>query len=187
MSDIYTISADGGEPKQLTNNPSEDHVPCYSADGRWIFFASLRTGTRQLYRMPSGGGPEVQLTHKGAYSPIGSPDNRWLYYHKPIGGLSKVPIDGGEEVSVLPQRTLVGNPLNWGVSASGIYFIGQANADAAGYPIKLYRFSDGKIEGVGALTSSPMLHFGISPDEKWMLYTQSDSALNDLMLVENFQ
>jgi dipeptidyl aminopeptidase/acylaminoacyl peptidase len=39
--DIWTVSADGGEPKNLTEaNPGADAQPAYSPDGRWISFVS---------------------------------------------------------------------------------------------------------------------------------------------------
>jgi Tol biopolymer transport system component len=105
--DVYSVRADGGIPKRLTDHPAEDHVPCYSADGRWIYFASLRSGPGQVYRMPATGGEAVQVTRKGAYAPIASPDGKWIYYEKE-NGIWKVPPDGGEEVQVLEAGSLLG-------------------------------------------------------------------------------
>src|SRR5206468_7923766 len=54
--DIYVIRADGGVPKQLTTNPSEDSNPDWSADGKWICFSSDRRGHDELWKLPVGGG-----------------------------------------------------------------------------------------------------------------------------------
>ena len=67
-------------PKRLTDHPAEDHVPCYSADGLWISFASARSGERQLYHMPAKGGEAVQITRKGTFVPAASSGGQWIYY-----------------------------------------------------------------------------------------------------------
>jgi Tol biopolymer transport system component len=61
--DIYTISVDGGTEKRLTHGEGRNDGPDYSADGRWIYFNSSRTGLMQIWRIhPDGTGVE-QVTH----------------------------------------------------------------------------------------------------------------------------
>jgi Tol biopolymer transport system component len=187
LADIYSIKADGGTPKRLTDHPAEDHIPCYSADGRWIYFASTRSGERQLYRIPANGGEAVQITHHGAYASMASSDGKWIYYGKPGGSLWKVPADdGGEETQVLPDRSFYG-PFGFCVTASGIYFAGPRDPASGTLPFKLYRFADSQTVELGRFNTPPNLHISVSPDEKWLLYTQLDSSVDDLMLVENFR
>jgi Tol biopolymer transport system component len=186
LSDVYSVKADGGTPTRLTEHPAEDHLPCYSADGRWIYFASTRSGDRQLYRMPANGGKAVQLTHKGAFAPMASPDGRWIYYSKWNVGLWKVPADGGEETSI-PQVPNINSVLAFCVTTSGIYFAGTPDPATRSVPLKLYRFADGKIVKLGNLDKDLWLHLTVSPDEKWVLYTQLDSSVDDLALVEDFR
>jgi Tol biopolymer transport system component len=38
--DVYVISSDGGKPRRLTTEPSEDIVPNFSRDGQSIYFCS---------------------------------------------------------------------------------------------------------------------------------------------------
>jgi Tol biopolymer transport system component len=191
LADIYSVSAQGGTPKRLTDNPAEDHVPCYSGDGRWIYFASTRSGDRQLYRMPAGGGEAVQVTRKGAYVSVPSRDGKWIYYSKPGGAIWRVPVDGSEETPVLAAGSLgsgvLGNLFTFDVAASGIYFAGASDADSRARPLKLYRFADSKTVEIGHFDKHLRLHLGISPDEKWLVYAQLDSSVDDLMLVENFR
>ncbi|HEY2013571.1 MAG TPA: hypothetical protein VGH38_08735, partial [Bryobacteraceae bacterium] len=71
------------------------------------------------------------------------------------------------------------------LSRSGIYFLGARSGGRT--PLMLYRFGEGKTEKVGAFEKTPFLHLSVSPDEKWVLYTQMDSVVEDLLLVENFQ
>jgi Tol biopolymer transport system component len=61
--DIYTIDVTGGDERRLTNGEGRNDGPDYSADGRWIYFNSSRTGLMQIWRIhPDGTGVE-QVTH----------------------------------------------------------------------------------------------------------------------------
>ena len=50
--DIYTIPASGGEPIAVTNDPAIDWNPVWSADGRYVYFSSSRSGRFNLWRIP---------------------------------------------------------------------------------------------------------------------------------------
>jgi serine/threonine protein kinase/WD40 repeat protein len=186
LSDIYSVKATGGTPKRLTDNPAEDHLPCFSVDGRWIVFASTRSGPRQLYRMPAEGGDAVAITKQGAYASMASPDGRWIYYSKASGAIWKVPPGGGEESEVLAPGTLAGT-FTFCVTATGIYYVGARDAASGMFPVKLHRFADGKTVGLTRFDKGITLHISVSPDEKWLAWTQLDSSVDQLMLVENFR
>jgi hypothetical protein len=186
LADVYSIQAEGGTPKRLTDNPAEDHVPCYSADGHWIYFASTRSGERQLYRMPANGGDVVQITSKGAYMSMASPDGKWIYYSKAGGAIWKVPVDGGEETPVVDAGSIY-NAFTVSVTTFGIYFAGSPDPASGTAPLKLYRFADGKTVELGHFDKPLSLHLSVSPDEKWLLYTQLDGSVDDVVLIENFR
>ncbi|MDT7604042.1 MAG: eukaryotic-like serine/threonine-protein kinase, partial [Acidobacteriota bacterium] len=48
---IFSVSADGSDKRQLTVNAGDNYHPAISADGRYIFFSSNRTGTFNIWRM----------------------------------------------------------------------------------------------------------------------------------------
>ncbi len=67
--DIWTVGARGGEPVAVTNDPALDWNPVWSPDGRYLYFASDRGGSMNLWRVPiderSGkllGAPEPVMT-----------------------------------------------------------------------------------------------------------------------------
>ena len=66
--------------RELTNEPSAEMVPSWSRDGRWIYFASERSGGWEIWKMPSAGGPAVQVTNQGGYAAFESLDGKFLSY-----------------------------------------------------------------------------------------------------------
>lgn len=49
--DVWTISADGGEPKTVTNDAAVDWNPIWSKDGKYLYFVSNRSGSMNLWRV----------------------------------------------------------------------------------------------------------------------------------------
>ena len=58
--DIFVQPVDDGPARRLTNNREADVLPSFSRDGKWVYFASERSGTRQIWRVPAMGGAEQQ-------------------------------------------------------------------------------------------------------------------------------
>lgn len=83
--DIFTVSAKGGEARQLTTNAAYDAYPIWSPDGRRIAFASTREGSFDVYIMPAGGGSPVRLTtHSQDEVPITFSDNDHVLFQAVI-------------------------------------------------------------------------------------------------------
>ncbi len=59
--DIYKIPVGGGEPEQLTDDPSDDFLPAWSKDGRTIYCKAYDdAGQASFWSVPaSGGKPEL--------------------------------------------------------------------------------------------------------------------------------
>ena len=79
--DIFTISEDGSERKQLTSDPSAEISPKLSADGRFLIFMSNRTGQMEVWRSDGNGTNARQLTANGnVKDSIISPDGETVFY-----------------------------------------------------------------------------------------------------------
>jgi serine/threonine-protein kinase len=99
-----TVSIAGARP--MTTGDQTIETVDVTRDGRWLVFNSDRTGSWQIYKMPTAGGEAIQLTtdSAGAYSPAWSPDGRQIAFHSMRAGnrdLYTMEADG----SGLVQRT----------------------------------------------------------------------------------
>ena len=61
--DIFTVSAKGGEAKQLTSHVAHDFMPVWSNDSKSIAFASNRFGNFDVFIVAKEGGTPLRLTY----------------------------------------------------------------------------------------------------------------------------
>jgi hypothetical protein len=136
-------------------------------------------------RIPASGGTEAQVTRKGGFAALESVDGKTLYYAKTrdVTSLWKVPVEGGEE------RQVLGDLSHWASFAvvdQGVYFIPRFEW-AAGSSIQFFNFANEKIRPIAATERPVSRGLSVSPDGRWILYSQGDQGGSDLMLVENFR
>jgi Tol biopolymer transport system component len=90
--DIWKIATSGGQPVQLTTDPSGDYVQDWSSDGNEIAFHSFRTGQRQVFVMTKDGERIEQVTRgRGeAANPDFSPDANAIAFQYADGETEQV-------------------------------------------------------------------------------------------------
>jgi dipeptidyl aminopeptidase/acylaminoacyl peptidase len=78
LTQIYTMSIDGGNPRQITSGTSSSSSPQWSPDGKKIAFV---TGG-QIWTMDPDGDDKEQITRisSGASQPVWSADGRWIAF-----------------------------------------------------------------------------------------------------------
>ena len=190
---IYVVRSDGGSPRALTVESSNEVLPSWSRDGQWVYYGSDQGGAWQIWKSPAAGGQAVQVTQRGGFEAFESFDGRFLYYTKPIGliwtfGLSSIwrmPVAGGEETRVV-ERTSAGY---WGLLNDGLCYLDPSGLHLP-FSIQYLNFATGQIKKVGSIVQEPdwnSSNFAVSPDGRWILYTKRPREERDLMLVENFQ
>jgi len=194
-SDVYVISADGGSPRRLISGPSNSVRPSWSRDGRWIYFGSNRSGMyfglnrsepAQIWKVPVAGGEAVQVTKGGGEEAFESADGKFVYWTKPgVPGIWRVQVEGGDETQVLDESM----ESLWALTGGGICFFDVGSS--AGPVLKFFSFSRRPILfrqfPKKTMVDRDSTALSVSPDGRWILYTQLDLYGSDVMLVENFR
>jgi hypothetical protein len=163
-------------------------VPSWSRDGRFIYFASPRTGSRQIWKHSLGDGSERQLTEHGGFAPFESYDGQTIYYSKfDEPGIWSMPASGGSESPVVTGKPQVSYFGHWAVTESGLYLL---DADAAPRPaIEFYSFATRRITPVLSLENRPndwQPSLSASRDGRTIFYTQVDPQ-SVIKMAENFR
>lgn len=142
---VWLISAEGGEPEQISFGDYDYHSISYSPDGKWIACVSNRTGrddfnaNNDICLLSTQGKEMLQLTHTigPEYKPLWSPDGSMILYlgrvrdHRSKESDAELP-----KVYVIPYKG--GNPVNltapldrwsmspaWSVDGQKVYFTAQ--------------------------------------------------------------
>lgn len=102
---ISRVDPDGSHQIQLTLNAGDNYTPASSPDGRYIVFASNRSGAFNIWLANADDGSEPkQLTFTdGNFYPTVSSDNHWIAYDNQVNtklSVWKIPLEGGEAVKV---------------------------------------------------------------------------------------
>jgi Tol biopolymer transport system component/predicted Ser/Thr protein kinase len=182
--DVLAVAADGGKPRNLTPDSGDGTFPSYSRDGRWIYFSSGRGGQAAIWKIPASGGTAVRVAATTAATAIESVEGTHLYYVESstdrAGSLMRLTLKDGEAVKLLDNVV----STSFDVIAEGIYFMERGPDETQ---LKFFDFSSRQTTVVAR--NLGRLFFGLtaSRDGRSILYSRVDSAVDDLMLVENFR
>jgi len=184
---VYVVSADGGRPRRLTPENSNSMMPSWSSDGRFVYLASDRTGSWQVWKQPFSGGAAVQVTRKGGREAKESTYGRVVYYTV-LGrvGLWTVSAAGGDEAAIA-EFEKVSHWRYWTATDRGIYYL---SSDREPWTISFFDFATSQAKPVFTMPTKPV--FGtpgltVSPDGQSLLYSQVNREGSDIMLLDNFE
>jgi Tol biopolymer transport system component/DNA-binding winged helix-turn-helix (wHTH) protein len=185
---VYTIAAEGGAPRRITQGPGDSRNPTWSRDGRWIYFESNREGAWQIYAQSAGGGEAERITSNGGTHAVESTDGAWLLYGKPdVPGLWRQARRDWRETSIAGQETRLTTALaiedagNWAPADGAIYFVRR---QAAGPPLlSMLDATGGSVTDIMALApASPIVGFDLAPDGSELILANMLPAESDLRL-----
>jgi Tol biopolymer transport system component len=172
----------------LTQGAVNNIRPSWSGDGKWIYFGSNRSGEWQIWKELAQGGDAVQVTKTGGYQAFESPDGKLLFYSKPQArGIWGVPVGGGPETLVVEKPTTD----TWTVAKDGICFYEWK--DALHPTVQFYNFRNHRSTTTYEFPAATNLNnnggppISVSPDGRWIIYTQLDQSGSSLVLLENFR
>jgi hypothetical protein len=184
-------------PRRLTTSPAEDVVPSWSHDGKWIYFASNRSGHFQIWKVPADTGessatPAARVTQHGGFNAFESADGKYLYFAKGPAkpGVWRRRLDARDDGVEEPVLESIEQWSWWSVSPNGIYFFQrleqQPQVRQTRIALKFFNLQSRRISQL-ALLHKPVGPLALSPDGRRLVYTQIDRLDRDLMLVENFR
>ena len=133
--DIYTMTADGSGPTQLTNALGNDFIPDWSRNGKQIAFQSQRDGKNEIYVMDIDGENEIRVTENTTddWSPSWAPDGERIAFQSQQDGndeIYAINVDGTGAVNLTDHPANDVQP-DWSPDGERIAF--SSNRDGALY------------------------------------------------------
>jgi len=148
---LYLITREGAEIRQLTDTNGINVSPAISPDGATLAFTSDRSGTPQIYVMSLASGAPKRVTYSGDYNttPAFSPKGDKLAYQSRNNGrfdIWTIPTGGGDPVQVTDGNGSNEYP-SW--SPDGRYL---AFSSTRGHNSQIYIMMVGNRKIISALT-----------------------------------
>src|SRR5260370_28937435 len=184
--EIYVADVAERKPRKLVTNISDVIRPHWSRDGKWIYFRSDEPRWMGVYRCPASGGDAIALSQDiDGLRPQEPFDGKTVYFASrgEKSTLKKValPAQPGmeSEVDGLPRLS---NSSLWTLSPGGIYFV-PAEAPRS---VRYFDFASKQIRPVFEVDKNLGIGLSVSPDGRWILYSQEGDVNSDIMLVDHF-
>lgn len=193
--DVLVVSADGGTPNVLTTSLSNAAFPSFSRDGQWIYFGVVQEGQSRIWKMPVGGGDPVQVSKATGKLAIESGDGHDLFYLEAVERAStlwRLPLAGGVPVKVVDGVVLG----NFDVVEGGVYYIDRVAGEAGAFftdrpsgdtRLQYFDFATERSTTVASNLGAVTFGLSASPDGRTVFFSRVDSAVDELMLVNNFR
>ena len=152
----------------------------------WIYFGSNRTGSWQIWRLPSGGGAAEQVTRDGGMVPRFTADSSVVYFSRwDRPGIWRQGTDpGAAPVQVLEDLGLF-DWESWAVREDGLFYVSRASMTGPS-SIRFHRFESGESEEVYGPMAAPWEPaLAVSPDGRTLFVARIDRAESDIFVHEN--
>ena len=189
---VYVADAATGKYWRIT---SEGRLPRWSRSGKSLYIASDRTGRNETWRIDLDGDGRAertsQMTARGGFSGLESPDGRFVYYSKEMSlkSIWRVPAGGGDEEEVLKDFAFNRYPTNLAGGPDGLYFRGQGGERGEhGQPIWMLPFTGGPPRQVMVEPGAPSPGgIAVSPDGRTLLLSAFSYQVGDVLAYKNFR
>jgi dipeptidyl aminopeptidase/acylaminoacyl peptidase len=142
-SDVVAMAADGsGEVREVVATDAQEYDSALSPDGRWLAYASNRTGEEEVWVKGYPDGAPVRVSPSGGFEPVWSADGRELFY---LDGPSMmaVSVEDADEFSFAAPVELFRGGFYWSqspgvrgydVARDGRFLMLQEEGNAPGAP-----------------------------------------------------
>jgi hypothetical protein len=139
----------------------------------------------RIFRCPASGGDAVALSANPGSFPSESYEEEKLYFflNTTSRALAVISLKPAGPESVLISMPAVSDQTMWTVVPEGIYF---EPADSS-QSIRYFDFASKQVRQIFRADKDFNAGLSVSPDGRWMLYTQVDDQNSNIMLVEHFR
>jgi Tol biopolymer transport system component len=174
-----------GVPQKLKTDVEDIKLPTWSHDGTWIYFTSDVELGHKIYRCPVKGGAAEELpTHEHTLRPAESADGAYLYFasREVNFQLQKISLADpklGLQTEATPrllQWTL------WQLVTGGFYFV----PNDAPRTMRYFDLASHKAKDVFTLEKDFDDGISVSPDGRYILYSQADEQSEEIMLMDRY-
>jgi Tol biopolymer transport system component/DNA-binding winged helix-turn-helix (wHTH) protein len=185
--EIYVAGVAERKPRKLITNISPAIRPNWSRDGKWIYFASKESGREGVYRCPASGGDATALANEMGWEFQESIDGKALYFAS--GGydntsLKRVALSGPPGMASEVDPSLrVHDSRDWLLTLGGLYFV----PSGAPRSVRYYDFATKQVRTIFEADHDLNTSLSISPDGRWIMYSQAGDESGDIMLVDHFR
>jgi len=183
--DIYVVDVAERVPRKLQTNARDVARPSWSHDGKWIYFRSYEAIGHKIYRCPATGGDATVITTSpdGTF-PQESFDGEELYFaaRNVNTGLRKVALKDGFADAPVEGLPVVLNQDLWTIAPHGIYFVAATKPKTLEY----YDFATKTIREIFKVEKEFDSGLSVSPDGRYLLYSQVEENNADIMVVNYF-
>jgi Tol biopolymer transport system component len=172
-------------PRKLNTDKSNIYLPSWSHDGKWIYFTSQETTGARIYRCPATGGKATALSTAAAERAEESFDGKTLYLvtRSVNATLKTVHLEAPYTESIVEGMPLLRLFSLWTIAPGGIYFVPAYSPRSLCY----FDFATKRIRKLFETQKDFNHGLSVSPDGRWVLYSQLDEVNSDIMLVHHFR
>lgn len=196
--DVYIADVLGGRVRRVTTAGSNDRQPQWSRDGRWVYFASNRSGDWEIWRRPVDGDEPERITQNGGFAAMESVDGTWLYFMKrDEPGIWRMRMRASTEERRSEDSPRVGGPAelvqpgvatfdwgNWTINRTGLYFVRRGPEGVEVHRRPPEADSSYVVAILNHLPKEPAL--SIAPDGRTIYFTRADRMGSDIVVVEDY-
>lgn len=202
--DLYVVPCEPGllkcgEVRRLTSRIGSDVIPSWTAASDALYYCSEQSGRREVWKLPvdsRNGEGASQVTRNSGYVARESRDGKWLYFSK-LGGEAQgiwripgskasKPLDATAEEFLIPLAD-ENSTATWAQSGDEIFYsmMEKVASGARVVTIRAFHVATRKTRVVLTSGEKPIDRgLAVTPDGKWLLYSQLDSFGSNIVWAE---
>jgi Tol biopolymer transport system component/DNA-binding winged helix-turn-helix (wHTH) protein len=185
-SSIYVVDIGERVPRKLVTDVEDIKYPSWSRDGKWIYFTSGEAMGHKLHRVPAGGGHAEELPSETlALFAVESPDGKYVYFSSRELNLQvkKFALNDGKREIEKEDIPRIAHFSVWRITPGGIYFVPRD----AGRSMRFFDFGSHQVREVFTADKDFEAGISVSPDGRYLLYTQVDNQNADIMIADRYR